>query len=87
MNFKERNAHSFPLFHHSKVIKIADIVKIEVCLFMKKYTNNKLLSIFTNWFRFSSMSHNYPGLPLKEIFKSLVSKQHYMEKMLLFIWL
>ena len=26
---------------------------------MSKYTNNKLLSIFTNWFTFSSMSHNY----------------------------
>ena len=56
INFKERNAHSSPLFHHSKIVKIADKVKIENCLFMSKYTNNKLLSIFTNWFTFSSMS-------------------------------
>ena len=59
INFKERNAHSSPLFHHSKIIKIADKVKIENCLFINKYTNNKLPSIFTNWFTFSSMSHNY----------------------------
>ena len=41
-------------FHH-----FADKVKIENCLFINKYTNNKLLSIFTNWFTFSSISHNY----------------------------
>ena len=42
--------------HYSKVIKIADKVKIENCLFINKYTNNKLTSIFTNWFTFSSMN-------------------------------
>ena len=62
INFKERNAHSSPLFHYSKIIKIADKVKIENCLFINKYTNNKLPSIFTNWFIFSSMSHNYQTL-------------------------
>ena len=59
INFKEHNAHSSPLFHYSKIIKIADKVKIENCLFINKYTNNKLPSIFTNWFTFSLMSHNY----------------------------
>ena len=59
INFKECNAHSSPLFHYSKIIKIADNVKIENCLFINKYTNNKLPSIFTNWFKFSSVSHNY----------------------------
>ena len=49
----------FLYFHYSKIIKIADKVKIENCLFINKYTNNKLLSIFTNWFTFSSISHNY----------------------------
>ena len=57
--FKEHNAHSSPLFHHSKIVKIADKVKIENCLFMSKYTNNKLPSIFTNWVTFLSMSDIY----------------------------
>ena len=57
VNFKERNVHSSPLFHYSN-IKIADKVKFENCFFINKNTNNKLLSIFTNWFTFSSMSHN-----------------------------
>ena len=60
ISFKACNAHSSPLFHYSKIIKIADKVKIENCLFVNKYTNNKLKpSIFTNWFTFSSMSYNY----------------------------
>ena len=59
INFKERNARSSPLFHCSKIIKIADKFKIENCLFISKYTNNKLPSIFTNWFAFSSMYRNY----------------------------
>ena len=59
VNFKERNAHSSPLFQYSKIIEIADKVKIENCLFISKYINNKLPSIFTNLFTFSSISHNY----------------------------
>ena len=57
--FKECNAHSSPLFHHSKIIKIADKFKIQNCLSINKYANNILPSIFTNWFTFSSMPHNY----------------------------
>ena len=48
INFKEHNPHSSLLFHHSKIIKIADKVKIENCLFIHKYTNNKLPLIFNN---------------------------------------
>ena len=53
------NAHFSPLIHSSKIIKMADKVKIENCLFINKYTNKKLPLIFNNWFTFSSMSHNY----------------------------
>ena len=60
--FKECNVHSSPLFHHSKIIKIADKVKIENYLFINKYNNNKLPLVFTNWFTFSLMSHNYQTL-------------------------
>ena len=47
------------MFRYSRIIKIADKVKIENALFINKYSYNKLPSIFTNWFTFSSMSHNY----------------------------
>ena len=75
INFKEHNAHSSPLSHQSKLIKIADKVKIENFLFINKYSNNKL-PIFTVVFIFINVSHlSKYCLPLKEIFKSLVSKQ------------
>ena len=62
INFKERNAHSSPLFDYSKIIKIANKVKIGNSLCISKYTNNKLPSVFTNWFFTFSMSHNYQTL-------------------------
>ena len=61
-SFKECNAYFSPLLHYSKIIKIRDKVKIENCPFKNKYTNSKLPSIFTNWFTFSSISHNYQTL-------------------------
>ena len=62
INFKECNAHSSPLFDYSKIIKIANKVKIGNSLCISKYTNNKLPSVFTNWFFTFSMSHNYQTL-------------------------
>ena len=59
VHFKECNAHSPQLFYFSKIIKIADKVKTENCLFINKYTNNKLPLIITDWFTFSSLSHKY----------------------------
>ena len=67
------------LFHYMKIIKIAYKVKIENCLFINKYTTNKLPSIFTNWLTFSLcltiIKHHFP---LWDILNSLVSK--HMEK-------
>ena len=42
ISFKEHNAQSSPLLHYSKIIKIVNKIKIENCLFINKYTNNKL---------------------------------------------
>ena len=83
INFKERNTHSSLLFHYSEIIKIVDKVKIENCLFINKYANNKL-PFGTHFHQCLTIIKHC--LPPKEIFKSLVSKQH-MEKMLLFIQL
>ena len=81
ISFKERNTHFSHVFHYSKIIKILEKVNIDKYLFINKYTNSKLPPIFTNWFTFSLMSHNYHHrLPLKKTFKPLVSKQHHMKK-------
>ena len=57
--FQKRYLEWSILFLYPKIIKNADKVKIENCLFINKYTNNKLPSIFTNMSTFSPMSHNY----------------------------
>ena len=59
IHFKERNAHSAPLFLKSKIVKLPDTIKIENYLFISKYVNNKLPPIFNSWFIFSSTCHNY----------------------------
>ena len=59
IHFKERNAHSAPLFFKSKIVKLPNKIKIENCLFISKYVNNKLPPIFNSWFIFSSTCHNY----------------------------
>ena len=62
IHFKERNAHSASLFFKSKIVKLLDKIKIENCLFISKYVNNKLPPIFNSWFIFSSTCHNYETL-------------------------
>ena len=44
------------MFH--KIIKSANKIENGNCLLINKYTNDKLLSTFTNWFTFFSVSHN-----------------------------
>ena len=52
INFKERTAHTAPLFFKSKIVKLPDKIKIEHLLFISKYVNNKLPPIFNSWFLF-----------------------------------
>ena len=59
IHFKEHNAHTTPLFFKSKIVKLPDEIKIENCLFISNYVNNKLPPIFYSWFIFSSTCHNY----------------------------
>ena len=51
IHFKERNAHSAPLFFKSNQ-KIPEKIKIENCLFISKYVNNKLPPNFNSWLHF-----------------------------------
>ena len=68
-----------------KVIKIGDKVKIENCFFINKYTINKLLLFLLIGLHFHQCLTSFTSisniiLSLKEIFRSLVSKQDHMEK-------
>ena len=41
------------------MVKLRNKIKIENCLFISKYLNNKLPAIFNSWFIFSYTFHNY----------------------------
>ena len=87
IHFKECNAHSAPLLFKSKVVKLPDKIKIENCLFISKYVNNKLPTIFNSWFIFSSTYHNYEtSFAAKVHLKILLLLQLHMVKERLLVW-
>ena len=61
-HFKERYTHTDSLHLESKMVKFPDEIKIENCLFISKYLNNKLPPVLDSWFIFSSTSQNYETL-------------------------
>ena len=44
------NAHTSPLFRELNILKLSDKITLENCLFMNKYFNKCLPTIFNNWF-------------------------------------
>ena len=77
--FQKRHLELSILFLYSKIIKIADKVKIENCLFINECTNNKLPSIFTNMSTLSP-SHNYQTLFASKVNLQIPSVQTTYEK-------
>ena len=61
INSKEGNCHTVLLTPLSeiKMMKRPDNSRIENCLFISKYVNNKLPPTFNSCSTFSSASHNY----------------------------
>ena len=58
--FQNRNAHtSSPLFRELNILKLPDKITQEKCLFINKYFNKCLPTIFENWFSLSSDFHTY----------------------------
>ena len=87
IHFKEHNAHTAPLFFKSKIVKLPVNVKIQNCLFISKYVNNNLLSIFNTWFVFSSTFHNYEtSCAAKSHLKIPTVSPEHMVKEPLLVW-
>ena len=59
IRFKEHKANTAPLFFKAKKVKLPDKIKIENCLLISSYVNNKLPPIFNCSFIFFSNSNNY----------------------------
>ena len=53
-------AHTEPLFHRLKTLRIQDIHTLQTGIFMYKYTHDQLPSLFQSIFNINSNIHTYP---------------------------
>ena len=57
--FLNHNDHTCPLFREINILKLPDKISLENCLFINKYVNKCLSTIFKSWFTLSSGFHTY----------------------------
>ena len=53
-------AHTNPLFHHLKFLKVFDINKLQTAIFMFKYCKGILPPVFNSFFALNKALHSYP---------------------------
>ena len=56
MYLLNHNTHTVPLFEDSNILKFPDKIDLENCIFIKKYFNQTLPTLFKNWFNLSTDS-------------------------------
>ena len=59
MYFLNNNAHISLLFRELNILTLPDQIGLENCLFINKYFNKCLPTVFKNWFTLSSDFHTY----------------------------
>ena len=59
MNFAPFNAHTTPLFKNCNILKFADIINVESCIFINNCFNRDYFSIFNENFKLVSVIHSY----------------------------
>ena len=59
ITFSSYNEHSSPLFKDLNVVKLSDIITLQLAVFMYKFHNNLLPSVFDSYFNSVRMLHNY----------------------------
>ena len=59
MNFAPFNAHTTPLFKKCNILKFADIVNVENCIFINNCFNRESFSSFNENFKLVSTTYSY----------------------------
>ena len=59
ITFPSYNEHSSPLFKDLNVVKLSDIITFQLAVFMYKFHNNLLRSVFDPYFNSFRMLHNH----------------------------
>ena len=59
MNFAPFNAHTTPSFKNCNILKFADIINVESCIFISNCFNRDSFSIFNENFKLVLTTHSY----------------------------
>ena len=59
MNFAPFNSHTTPLFKNCNILKFADNIIVESCIFINNCFNKDSFSIFNENFKLVSNTHSY----------------------------
>ena len=51
--------HTAPVFHRHKVLRFADLVSLENCIFVNKCFNGEAFSLISNQFKLTASSYSY----------------------------
>ena len=59
MTFSKFHEHSSPIFKHLNIVKLPDLVFLNIAVFMYKFHNRRLPSVFDTFFTQVNKRHNY----------------------------
>ena len=59
MTFCKFDEHSRPLFKQTNILKLFDLIKFQISIFMYKFHKNRLPAVFDSYFLSISKVHNY----------------------------
>ena len=82
ISFQPRDCYLSSLLEKQNLLKFKDKIQLENILFVSKYFNNILPSIFDNWFTLYSNMHNYntaaslTGKLFKPSFRTILYGEH-----------
>ena len=82
ISFQPRDCHLSSRLEKQNLLKFEDKIQLENVLFVSKYFNNILPSIFDNWFTLCSNMHNYntvaslTGKLFKPSFRTILYGEH-----------
>ena len=59
ITFSKYHEHSSPIFKHLNIVKLPDLVFLNIAVFMHKFHNRRLPSVFDTFFFQVNKKHNY----------------------------
>ena len=71
MTFSKFHEHSSPIFKHLNIVKLPDLVFLNIAVFMYKFHNRRLPSVFDTFFIQVNKKHSYNTRSASKMFYTL----------------